>query len=51
MYLPLMDMPPSDPDTILTALRQAENITAGCGQDFVVFTGDLQLYRVAVNIL
>ena len=51
MYLPLIDMTPSDPDTILTSLRQAQEITTTCGQEFVVFTGDLQLYKVAVNIL
>ena len=51
MYLPLIDMTPSDPDTIMTALKQAQEITNKCGQEFVVFTGDLQLYRVAVNIL
>ena len=51
MYLPLIDMTPSDPDTIMTSLKQAQEITSRCGQEFVVFTGDLQLYKVAVNIL
>ena len=44
-------MTPSDPDTIVTALRQAQQITTERGQDYVVFIGDLQLYRVAVNVL
>ena len=44
-------MMPSDPDTIMTALRQAQQITSDRGQDYIVFTADLQLYRVAVNIL
>ena len=51
MYMPLIDMTPSDPDTIMTALRQAQQITSNRGQDYIVFTADLQLYRVAVNIL
>ena len=51
MYMPLIDMTPSDPDTIMTALRQAQQITSDRGQDYIVFTADLQLYRVAVHIL
>ena len=51
LYMPLIDMTPSDPDTIMTALHQAQQITSDRGQDYVVFTADLQLYRVAVNIL
>ena len=39
MYMPSTDMRPSDPDT------------DDRGQDYVVFTADLQLYREAVNIL
>ena len=51
MYMPLMDMTPSDPDTIMTALHHAQQITSDCGQDYVVFTADLQFYRIAINIL
>ena len=51
IYMPLIDIAPSDPDTIMTALRQAQQITSDCGEDYVLFTADLQLYRVAVNIL
>ena len=51
IYMPLIDMTPSDPDTIMTALHQAQQITSDRGQDYVLFTADLQLYRVAVNIL
>ena len=51
MYMPLIDMTPSDPNTITTALRQAQQITSDRGQDYVMLTADLQLYRVAVNIL
>ena len=51
MYMQLIDMTPSDPDTIMTALHQAQQITYDRGQDYVVCTADIQLYRVAVNIL
>ena len=51
MYMPLIDMKPSDPDTMVTALRQAQQITTERGQNYVVFTADLQLYRVALNVL
>ena len=51
MYMPLIDMTPSDPNTIMLALHQAQQITSDRGQDYVVFTADLQLYRVAENIL
>ena len=49
-YLHLIDMTSSDPDSIMTAMYKAKSLTIKCGQDFTVFTGDLQLYRVAVNI-
>ena len=51
MYMPLIDIMPSDPHTIMTALHQAQQITSDRGEDYVLFTADLQLYRVAVNIL
>ena len=35
----------------MTALCKAQQITSDRGQDYIVFTADLQLYRVAVNIL
>ena len=50
-YLPLIDMTPSDQDTIMTALSKAKILTTEYGQNFTVFTADLQLYRVAVNIV
>ena len=49
MYMPLNDMTPSDPDTLIIALRQVQHITSDRGQDYAVLTADLQLYRVAVN--
>ena len=49
-YTPIIDMKPSDPDTMLTAMIEAERLTQQVGQEIVVFTSDQQLYRVAVNI-
>ena len=51
MYMQLIDMTPSDPETIMTALRQAQQVTSDRDQDYIVFTADLQLYRVAINFL
>ncbi|KAG0714324.1 hypothetical protein GWK47_014367 [Chionoecetes opilio] len=44
-------MTPSDPDTMMTALAQAQHLTQQTGQEFVVFTCDLQLYRVALHVM
>ena len=51
MYTPLIDMVPSDPDTMMTAMCEAQRITVECGQGFTIFTADQQLYRVMVNVL
>jgi hypothetical protein len=50
VYTPLIDMKPSDPDTMLTAMVEAERLVKSTGQSIVVFTCDQQLYKVAVNI-
>ena len=39
-YLPLIDMTPSDPDTIMTALSKAKILTTEYGKNFTVFTAD-----------
>jgi len=43
-------MTPSDPDTIMSAMLEAQRLTNKCGQEITVFTNDQQLYRVAVNV-
>ena len=43
-------MTPSDPDTIMSAMIEAQRLTNACGQMITVFTNDQQLYRVAVNV-
>lgn len=50
VYLPLIDMPPSDPDTIMTSLHEARRLTKERGQKNTLFTCDQQLYKVAIDI-
>ena len=47
VYMPLMDTTPSDPDTMMTA----QHLTHKTGQEFVVFTCNLQLYCVALHVM
>ena len=51
MYTPFLDMTPSEPDTMKTAMVHAQHITALTGQEWTIFTCDQQLYKVVVNIL
>lgn len=51
MYLPLIDMTPSNPDTMMTALIQAQKLVTEAGQDYLVFTCDQQLYRVSLQVM
>ena len=50
LYLPLIDMKPSDPDTMMTAMVKVEEYTHMTGQKFTILTCDQQLYRVAVQV-
>ena len=50
VYLPLIDHPP-DPATIMSALLKAKELSANVGQEYVIFTADQQLNRVALNII
>ena len=49
-YLPLIDMKPSDPDTMITAMMKVQEVTSRTGQNFSVLTCNQQLYRVAVKV-
>ncbi len=49
MYTPLIDMTPSDPTTMKTAMLEARRLTEKAGQVATIFTADLQLYRVGLN--
>ena len=50
LYIPLIDMKPSDPDTMMTAMTKVQQLTSETGQTFSVMTCDQQLYRVAVQV-
>ena len=50
IYLPLIDMPPDDYDTIITSMLQVKRLSEASGQPFTVLTFDQQLYRYAVEI-
>ena len=50
VYLPLIDMAPAEPTTMLTAMVTAQQLTNATGQTYTIFTNDQQLYRIAVNI-
>ena len=40
LYLPLIDMKPSDPDTMMTAMARVQELTSETGQNFSVLTCD-----------
>ncbi len=50
VYLPLVDMSPAEPTTMLTAMVEAQKITNVSGQQYTIFTNDQQLYKVVVNV-
>ena len=50
VYTPFLDMVPAEPDTMKTAMVEAQRLTILTGQKWTVFTNDQQLYQVAVSI-
>ena len=50
MYTPLIDITPSDPSTMMTAIVEAERLTNMAGHTNTIFTADQQLYKVLVDI-
>ena len=50
MYTPLIDMTPSDPTTMMTAIVSAQRVTEETRQVYILFVADQQLYRVMVNV-
>ena len=50
VYLPLVDMNPTNPTTIMTAMVEAERVTNQTGQEYTLFTNDQQLYKITVGI-
>ena len=51
VYLPLIDRPPANSATMMTALLRAQEVSSNAGQEFVIFTADQQLYRVALHVI
>ena len=49
-YLPLIDMIPSHPDTVLTTMHLVKSITDETGQKYTIFTSDQQLSHVTVQM-
>ena len=50
VYSPLIDLPPAEPTTMLTAMIEAQLLTNERGQAYTIFTNDQQLYRIVVDI-
>ena len=50
-FLLLIDQTTSDPSTVLTVMKETEEITVQAGQKFTVFTLDQQLYKVALDVI
>ena len=50
MYMPLIDMNPAHPDSMLTAMTEAQRLMKECGQNITILTNDQQLYRLAVSV-
>ena len=50
MYTPLIDLKPSDPTTMMTAMVEAQRLTQLTGQEYTVLTSDQQLFKVLVDI-
>ncbi|KAL5007014.1 hypothetical protein ScPMuIL_015820 [Solemya velum] len=51
VYMPLLDMVPSDSSTMMTAMIRAQALTDQTGHVYTVFTADQQLYRVLVGVM
>ena len=50
MYTPIIDLTPSDPSRMVTAVVEGERLTNMTGQIKAIFTADEQLYKVLVDI-
>ena len=51
MYTPFLDMLPSEPDTMKTAMLEARKLMLLTGQQWTVFTTDQQLYKAVLSII
>ena len=51
LYRPMIDQPPTEPSTILTAMLDAERISKSAKQTYTIFTSDQQLYKISLDIV
>ena len=50
VYGPLIDVPPSHPDTVLTSITYIEEFMQSYGRTYIHLVADLQLYKVAIQL-
>ena len=50
VFGPLIDAPPSHPDTVLTIIMHAEQFLKSHGQTFMHLVADMQLYKVILKV-
>lgn len=49
-YLPLLDMKPTDPTAVLTAITRGMEVTRDANQDVLVITADAAIFKIIVDI-
>ena len=50
VYLPLINMKPGDPTTVLTSINRALEVTRSANQEILVLTCDQAIYKIVVDI-
>ena len=50
LYLPLIDKAPAEHSTMMTTMVKSQKIAEKVGQQYVVFTADQKMYRVALHV-
>ena len=50
-FMPLIDLPPAQHDTILTSLEKGLSLVKNKGNDVLIFTADQQLYKIVIDIM
>lgn len=50
VYLPLINMKPTDPTTVLTSITRGIEVTRNSNQDILVLTCDQAIYKIVVDI-
>ena len=50
-FMPLIDLPPAQHDTILTSLEKGLSLVKNNGNGVLIFTADQQLYKIVIDIM